>query len=226
MREAQRVELRLDEARQRRERSVDERGGELLGSDFEEERFCGGTYRKSPEAIRFALPSPLMSTFQMRHEMDMTAEKFWELFFNNDLQKDIFLKCLKFPKWELVEFTDGDKEIIRVTKAQPKMEVPGAVAKLIGDGFGYTERGSFDKGAKVYKYKITPTTMADKIKNEGAVKVEAKPGSGEKCTRIVDITMECKIFGVGGMIEKAFEKQTREGWEESAKFLNEHVKKA
>lgn len=164
-----------------------------------------------------------MGSFQMKHEMDMSAEKFWELFFNNDLQKDIFLKCLGFPKWEVVEFKDGEKEIIRVTKAQPKMEVPGAVAKLIGDGFGYTENGSFDKAAKVYKYKITPSTMADKIKNEGSVRVEAK---GDKCVRVVDIIMECKIFGIGGMIEKTFEKQTRDGWEESAKFLNDHVKKA
>lgn len=163
-----------------------------------------------------------MSTFQMKHEMDMSAEKFWELFFNNDLQKDIFLKVLAFPKWEVVDFKDGDKEITRVTKAQPKMEVPGPVAKLIGDGFGYSEKGTFDKGTKVYKFVITPTTMADKIKNEGVVKVEPK---GDKCTRVVDITMEAKIFGIGGMIEKTFEKQTREGWEASAKFLNEHVKK-
>ena len=161
----------------------------------------------------------------MRHEMDMSEEKFWELFFNNDLQKDIFLKLLGFPKWEVVDFKDGEKEIIRVTKAQPKMEVPGAVAKLIGDGFGYTENGAFDKSAKVYKYKITPSSMAEKIKNEGSVKVEAKPGTSDKCVRVVDIVMECKIFGIGGMVEKTFEKQTREGCEASAKFLNDHVKK-
>lgn len=158
----------------------------------------------------------------MKHEMDMSAEKFWELFFNNDLQKEIFTKVLAFPTWEVLESKDGDKEIVRVTKAQPKMDVPGAVAKLIGDSFGYQERGTFDKGTKVYKFVITPTQMADKIKNEGSVRCEAK---GDKCTRIVDITMEAKIFGVGGMIEKTFEKQTREGWEASAKFLNEHVKK-
>jgi len=39
-----------------------------------------------------------MTTFQMKHEMDMTAEKFWELFFNNDLQKKVFLDALQFPK--------------------------------------------------------------------------------------------------------------------------------
>jgi hypothetical protein len=163
-----------------------------------------------------------MTTFQMKHEMDMSAEKFWELFFNNDLQKEIFVKVLGFPKWELLDFKDGDKDIVRVTKAQPKMDVPGPVAKLIGDGFGYTEKGTFDKGSKVYKFVITPSQMPEKIKNEGSVRCEPK---GDKCTRVVDITMEAKIFGVGGMIEKAFEKQTREGWEESAKFPNAHVKK-
>ena len=164
-----------------------------------------------------------MTTFQMKHEMDMSADKFWELFFNNELQKDIFLKVLGFPKWELVDFKDGDKEIVRVTKAQPKMEVPGAIAKMIGDGFGYTEKGTFDKASKTYKFVITPSSMAEKIRNEGVVRCEDK--GADKCTRIVDITMEAKIFGVGGMIEKTFEKQTRDGWGDSAKFLNEHVKK-
>lgn len=163
-----------------------------------------------------------MATFQMKHEMDMTAEKFWELFFNNDLQKEIF-KDLGFPQWEILEFKDGDKETVRVVKAQPKLDLPGAVAKLLGPGFGYTEKGTYDKGSKVYKFVITPSQLADKLRNEGTVRIEAK---GDKCLRIVDITMEAKIFGVGGMIEKTFEKQTREGWEQSAKFMNAHVKKS
>ena len=159
----------------------------------------------------------------MKHDLDCTPEKFWEMFFDNALQGEIFLKLLHFPKWEVADFKDGDKEITRTTKAQPKMEVPGAVAKIIGDGFAYTEKGTFDKGTKVYKFVITPSTMAEKIKNEGVVRCEPR-GDG-KCTRVVDITMEAKIFGIGGMIEKTFEKQTRDGWEASAKFLNEHAKK-
>jgi len=101
------------------------------------------------------------------------------------------------------------------------MDAPGPVAKLLGDNFGYTEKGTFDKGTKIYKFVITPTSMAEKLKNEGTVRIEAK---GDKCLRVVDVVAEAKIFGVGGMVEKMTEKQTRDGWDRSAAFLNKYVK--
>lgn len=171
-----------------------------------------------------------MTTFQMRHEIDCTAEKFWELFFNNDIQKSIF-KELEFPKWDVIDFKDGEKEIVRIVKAIPKLEIPGPVAKMLGPGFGYTEEGRFDKASKTYKFLVKPTQLADKLKNEGTVRVEAAPsapasqGGGDRCLRIVDVVVEAKVFGIGGMIEKMTEKGTRDGWEKSAVFFNDYVKK-
>ena len=34
------------------------------------------------------------------------------------------------------------------------------------------------------------------------------------------MTIEAKIFGVGGLIESSAEKQLREGWDKSAVFMN------
>ncbi len=55
--------------------------------------------------------------------------------------------------------------------------------------------------------------------------MKIEPKSDGTVTRVVEITMEAKVFGVGGMIEKMTEKSTREGWGKSADFINDYLKK-
>jgi len=158
----------------------------------------------------------------MRHEIDCNVERFWELFFDQELQKRIFAD-LQFPKWEIIEQKDTDKEIVRIVKAIPKLDAPAAVSKVLGSGFGYTEEGRYDKTTKLYKFVIKPTSLADKLRNEGSVKAE--PLGENKCTRIVEVLAEAKIFGLGGMIEKMTEKSMRDGWTKGADMFNEVLKK-
>ena len=162
------------------------------------------------------------TTFTMRHDIDCSADRFWEMFFDTALQRSVFLE-LGFPQWDVVERKETDKEVVLIIKAIPKIDAPAPVAKLMGPGFGYTEEGRFDRAAKVYRFVITPSTMADKMTNTGSVRVEAK--GDNKCTRIVETFGEAKIFGLGGMIEKMTEKSVREGWDHSARKFNEILAK-
>lgn len=164
-----------------------------------------------------------MPSVNMVHEIDCDLERFWKIFFDEDVTKQTYVR-LGFPKWELVDQKETDTEIIRTVKAIPKLDLPGPAQKLLGEGFGYTEEGRFDKAKKIYKFVIKPSTLADKLKNEGTVRAEAIDG-GKRTKRIVDLVIEAKIFGVGGMLEKATEKGNREGWTEGAKFINEWLKK-
>lgn len=163
-----------------------------------------------------------MTTFTMSREIDCTPTRFWEVFFDVEVQKEIF-DALEFTKWEVVEQTDTDKEIVRIVDAIPKLDAPAAIVKVLGSGFGYREEARFDKAKQLYRFTIKPTTLADKIKTEGTVKVD--PKGLDKCTRIVEISAEAKIFGVGGMIEKAFEKNLREGWDKGADMFNARLKR-
>lgn len=164
-----------------------------------------------------------MPSFTMVHEIDCDLERFWKLFWDEELGKAMF-QHLQFPKWEVVDKKETDTEIVRIVKATPKLEMPGPVAKLLGPGFGYTEEGRFDKASKKYEFVIKPTALADKLKNEGTVRAEAIDG-GKRTKRIVDVVLEAKVFGVGGMIESVTEKGTREGWTKGAAFINDWIKK-
>jgi hypothetical protein len=164
-----------------------------------------------------------MPTITLRNDIDCGPEKFWELFWNEEVQKRIFLQELHFPAWQVIEHKETETEIRRVVKATPKLDAPAAVQKVLGSNFGYTEEGRFDKASKIYKFVVKPSAMADKLKNEGTVRIEAK-GEG-KVTRIVDLVMEAKIMMIGGTIEKITEKGQREGWEMSARIFNEYARK-
>ncbi|MEO7328402.1 MAG: DUF2505 family protein, partial [Minicystis sp.] len=102
-----------------------------------------------------------------------------------------------------------------------KMEVPGPVAKALGSNFNYTEDGVFDKSTKVWTWKLTPSAMPDKIKQDGKVTVVAI--GDNKVRRTAEITMEAKVFLIGGLIESSGEKQLRDGWDKSAVFMNKYL---
>jgi hypothetical protein len=162
-----------------------------------------------------------MSKFTMTHEINCDEETFWKIFFDRDFNMKLYKEELGFPAFDILEQRDSDTEIFRKAKGTPKMDMPGPVQKLMGSGFSYTEDGRLNKATKTWTWKMNPSTMADKIRNEGSMRVE-KVGDN-KVRRVADVTIEAKVFGVGGLIESSAEKQLRQGWDQSAVFMNRWI---
>jgi hypothetical protein len=101
------------------------------------------------------------------------------------------------------------------------MDVPGPVQKLFGPGFRYTEEGSMKKDEGIWRWKMTPSTLADKLLTSGTVRVEAI--GDDKVRRIAEMDVQAKVFAVGGLIESSAEKQMRDGWDRSANFMNKFI---
>jgi len=162
-----------------------------------------------------------MLRFTLRHDLEMSPERFWSLYLDDAFNAKLYAH-LEFPEWKVVEVKEDDREILRVVRAIPKLEAPAAVAKLLGPSFGYTENGRFDKATKTYSFTMKPSTLEGKLRNEGVVRAEPR-GEGT-CTRVVEITAEAKIFGLGGTIEAAIEKSHRSVWDKSAPFFTQWAK--
>jgi len=162
-----------------------------------------------------------MGTFNMSHEIDASVDVFWKMFFDRALSEQLF-QDLGFPKWKVLDEKETDAEIHRQVEGVPKMEVPAAIAKTLGPGFGYLETGVYDKSTRVYRFKMRMNALTDKLRLEGSVRVE--PAGEGKCRRLVEITAEAKIFGIGGMVENMLEKSFRDGWAESARYFSEKAK--
>lgn len=165
-----------------------------------------------------------MGKFTVTHEINCSADHFWKLFFDKEFNEKLYREALGFPKYEVLQHEENDRQITHKVMGQPKMNMPGPVAKLLGSNFIYTEEGSFDRATKVWRWKMTPSALADKMRNEGTLRLE--PIGDHKVRRIAEIVIEAKIFGVGGLIESSAEKQLREGWEDSAKFMNRYLAQA
>jgi hypothetical protein len=164
-----------------------------------------------------------MGKFTVTHEIHCNKETFWKVFFDQQFNLELYKTHLRFPEFRIIEQQDTATEIIRKAAGTPKMDVPGPIAKLLGSNFSYQEEGKFNKATGIWQWRMQPSTLADKMRNEGVMRIEAI-GDGS-VRRIADITIEAKIFGVGGLIESTAEKQLREGWAQSATFMNDWIKK-
>lgn len=162
-----------------------------------------------------------MGKFTVTHEINCNVDTFWKTFLDKDFNTQLYTQALGFPDWKVTEQTDDDTRATRKVAAMPKMEVPGPVAKVIGSNFRYTEEGSMTKPERIWRWKMTPSTLADKLFTSGVVRAEAI--GDNKTRRIAEMTVEAKIFGIGGLIESSAEKQLREGWDKSATFMNKYL---
>jgi hypothetical protein len=162
-----------------------------------------------------------MRTFTMHHEIDGSVETFWKMHFDRALTERL-LRELGFSKWVVVEEQETDTELRRTIEGVPKLEVPAVVARSFGPTFGYLEYGVYDKQARIYRFKMKMNALTEQLRLEGSVRAE--PNGEDKCRRIVEITAEARLFGVGGLVEGLLEKGFRDGWATSARHFSANVR--
>lgn len=154
-----------------------------------------------------------------RHTIPCDVDTFWKVFFDKAFNEELHIKELGFSKFEIISQT----ETARRLRGVPKLNMPKPVAALIGDGFAYEEEGSFDRAKSVFRWKMIPSTMRDKVKNEGSVTVE--PAGEGACVRIDEMMMEAKVFGLGGMIEGSAETEAIASWDKNAVFMTKWLQR-
>ncbi len=165
-----------------------------------------------------------MPEVTLRHEIDTDEDTFWsKIVFNEEFNKKLYEGALKFPGWKLVDSKEDDAKIDRRVQVDPPVgDLPGPLKKVIGDRLAYTEEGTFDKKAKRYSFKVTPSTMADKTKVSGELWVE-KIGD-KKIRRLCRISVEVKVFMVGGMVEDRIMQDLRNSYDNSTAYTNQYIK--
>jgi hypothetical protein len=161
-----------------------------------------------------------MRTVTAKYTMDGEVDAFWALFFDEEVNRRLYLDKLGFHEFEVLE-KSPEKRVIRVV---PKLDVPGPLKKLLGDRFAYEEHGTFDKQKSIWRWKTIPNTLRDKMTNEGTVVVEAAEAG--KCIRRDEAKVEAKVFGLGSLIEGTVEKEVQAAWKKAADFFNAELKKS
>lgn len=159
-----------------------------------------------------------MIELTLRHELVCSADRHWELFFDPDWTRTLILEGLGFNKCEVGDLVEDGEHTTRRMRVEPKIDVPAAVAKLLGPRLGYTEEGRFHRPTRVWTYQLRLSVLSEKIQMGGEVVIE--PGDAARCTRVSKLWMRAKIPLIGGLVEKAAEKNMRDGWNKSAVWIN------
>lgn len=159
-----------------------------------------------------------MLKFTLEHRLNCTPERHWELFFDPEWNRTLIVGGLGFFSCECSPAVDDGEQRRRTMRVTPKLNVPAAVAKLLGPRLAYTEKGVFHIPTERFEYETILSVLADKIRLGGAVSIRDE-GDG-KCTRIAELWTEAKIFAIGSMVERAAERNLRDGWGDSARWIN------
>jgi hypothetical protein len=165
-----------------------------------------------------------MADLTLRHDMNCDADTYWDkCVLNEEYNQRLFMKELEFKSYELVESKEVGDTVTRKVKAEPKpANLPAPIKKALGDSFGYTEEGTFDRKSKVYTFQTIPAAFGDKVKIKGTMRCEA---SGEKkVVRITQIHVEVKIFMIGGLVEDRIVGDIKTSYAKAAEFTNVWVK--
>lgn len=159
-----------------------------------------------------------MIEFTLRHPLDCTPARQWKLHFDPEWTRTLIVDGLGFFSCDVKPVQQDGKIRRRDMAVTPKLDIPAAVAKLLGPKLGYTEKGAFDETREAWSYQMLLNVLTDSIRIGGEMTME--PLGTHRCTRVSRMWVEVKIFGVGGLIEKAAEKNMRDGWNRSALWIN------
>ena len=164
----------------------------------------------------------VMAEVHLAHLYDCTEERFWELFFDDAFNQRLFREGLQFPVYEQLSYKETDQVIRRLTHVVPKVvQLPAALKKLVGDQVGYRERGVFDKLTRRFEVDITPDRAPDRLTVHGILRCE--PCEVDKCRRLFDATVEARVFGVGGLLERRVIDDLRASYDGSARDANAYL---
>ena len=163
-----------------------------------------------------------MRRFTIVQPIDADVARHWQLFLDDAFDRAQYLEHFKYPAYEIVERAETDVAIKRTIRVTPKLDLPAPVAKVLGNGFGYVEAGTFDKRTQTWRSRTTPNRLASVLHSEAVVRVE--PRGADRCARTCEIVVEARVFAVGGLVEQALEKNLRDGWAASAAYMNARLR--
>lgn len=160
-----------------------------------------------------------MRKLNATHSVSCDVPTFWAVFLDPEYTRELILGELKFKALDVLEQTETTRRL----RVVPKLKMPGPVMKVLGDSFGYEEKGRLDRERNTWHWEIIPNTLASKLTTSGSFRLEAA-GDGA-CRRIDEATVEARIFGIGKLIESSTENEIKSAWDQECAFVERWLAK-
>ena len=187
-----------------------------LAGESDMPTFCAAGAAAVNHAIALAALPPSrysagMKTVSSSAVLPCTPDTFWKIFLDERYTRALYLDELGFRELTVVELTDSARKL----RVVPKVNLPGPLQKLVGDSFGYEEHGTLDRARNEWTWRMVP--KKEIIATRGRTRIE--PAGDGQCRRSDEVTIEGKIFGLGGIIESTAEKEVRASSQKELAFF-------
>lgn len=115
---------------------------------------------------------------ELRYDLQGSAARFWELFFDPEVTRRLHLEALGSTSVEIQEQT-GDVEtgLQRTMRYGQRPDAPGPVKRLFGAEVVTTERGTFDPATGVWSFTLTPAILGEKTDIRGSIELQETEGT-------------------------------------------------
>lgn len=157
--------------------------------------------------------------FTIRHHMDADAGTFWRVFASQEYLDRAWAATGATDGSVLAREGDPPAAWSRRVRSMNPVNAPGPVKRLTGDRQTVVDDGAFDPDRGTWSFTITPGTLANKVRILGVIRLdEAGDGTVE---RVIDMDAAVRVFGIGGLFEKAIESEARQSNDRTAEVLNQ-----
>jgi len=157
--------------------------------------------------------------FSFAHEFSIEPEGFWQLFFSEPYEKDLF-RCLKMKSYTVVERRDEGRLYRRVLDLSPEMAVPSWATNVVRET-RYREHDVFHRDRSAMDITIEPAVLKERFVMSGVFKVTPLPGG--RCRREFSGEIRILVPLIGGKIEKFLVDRMREGYDAAAALTRDWI---
>lgn len=150
------------------------------------------------------------------HEIPLAADAFWELLHAPHYEAAV-AEAVGLRAYRELERREEPDAIYR--RLQVEAELPetlaGVLRRLGLEGpLGYVEEQWRSRERREVRWRMTPGALAERARIEGIVRIE--PRGATRCVRVLDGAIEVRVFGVGGMLERAAVKMVTDAYAKGA----------
>jgi len=156
--------------------------------------------------------------FQVTHILSVTPATFWgQLFFDRVYNEQLY-QALGFANMQVLSLEEqADGVVRRVLRAEPPLHVPAVLkAKLQGKIF-YTEDGSYDPARQIWVFRSIPSVVPDQVSITGRIQLSPHD---KGALHEVDVEARVTAWGVGALIERVIERNTRDSLAVTTQFID------
>jgi hypothetical protein len=147
---------------------------------------------------------------------------FWEhLFFDPEFNQGLYRE-LGFQSYEVLSLTRmPDGRMQRSLRAEPPLRGPELLQRHLRGRIYYTEEGTYDPLRGVWEFVNHSSVAAGTTKVSGAIRAEAHPAG---MRHVVELALSVSALGLGSLVERTIEKNTRESYRVATQYTNEYAR--